>query len=448
MTTAAPDPTISRSVDMLNLFFQEGQDMGKTRGLQKGYLRAEGKSWIGYWWEEVRLTDGRLDWHRASRKICELTRTSESGRAVKITKHEAQRMFHDTILEKLEIRTTNPQSLATLKEFVELKFRPNLILKRRKTQEHWRNMLDNHILPTLGSKQLRDIRPDLVESLILIKVAAGKSPQTVWHIRTCISSLFKKAKRIGWYSGELPTFGIEMPKLTHRERTALSRGQAIVLLEHLPFTCRSMVLTLALTGLRIGELCGLRWSRVNLTEEKVSMGADQLAPKTIAVREAFVRVYGKQIKDEDKGGQFQGLKTPKSKRDIPLVPLVVKVLEKLQSESKFTKPEDPVFAGRNGTPIDAHNELSRRLKPILKALEMPPISWHDLRHTASTFASDAGLTEAERQKILGHADVRMTRSYTHAHDDLIRGAMGKMAEGLDVMDKPAKVLEMPKRKTA
>jgi hypothetical protein len=111
---------------------REEQDMGKTRGRQKGYLRAEGRSWIGHWWEEIRLLDGRLYWHRTSKKICETTRISEAGRNVKVTKHEAQRVFQDTILDKLEIRTTNPQSLATLKEFVDLKFRPTLVLKRRR----------------------------------------------------------------------------------------------------------------------------------------------------------------------------------------------------------------------------------------------------------------------------------------------------------------------------
>lgn len=422
--------------------------MARRRGRQKGYLKNEGKSWIGYWWEEVRLADGKLDWHRASRAICATSRTSETGRTIKVTKPEAQRVFNETILDKMEVRSLNPQSLATLKEFVEQKFRPTLVLKRRKTQEHWRNMLDNHILPVLGAKQLRDIRPDTVENLILSKVALGKSSQTVWHIRTAISTIFKKAKRIGWFSGDLPTYGIEMPKLKHAERVALTRDQAITLLEHLPFTLRSMVLVLALTGLRIGELSGLRWRRVNLTGKPVQIDGEALPALTLAVRESYVRVYGKQIDKAQRGGQYQEVKTRKSRRDIPMIGLVVKVLLRTQAESKFSGPEDPVFAGRTGAPVDAHNELARKLKPILAALEMPSISWHDLRHTAATFASDAGMTEAERQRILGHEDERMTRHYSHAHAELIRASMETMAEGLDVIDQPAKVLEMPKRKIA
>lgn len=421
--------------------------MARRRGRQKGYLKSEGPSWIGYWWEEIRLSDGRLDWHRASKAVCPNTRISETtGRTLTVTKREAQRVFQETVLDKLEIRTTNPQSLATLKEFVELKFRPTLVLRRRKGKEHWKNMLDNHILPALGAKQLRDVRPDDVQNLILVTVAAGLSSSTVWAIRTAISTLFKKAKRIGWYSGDLPTYGIEMPKLVHAERIALSREQAITLLEHLPFMLRAMVLVLALTGLRIGELTGLRWRRVNLSDSPIQIdSSEQLAPLALAVRESYVRVYGKSLDASERGGQYQDVKTRKSRRDVPMVALVVKVLKMVQAAGKHTGPDDPVFIGRNRTPIDAHNELARKLKPVLKALNLPDISWHDLRHTAATFGDIAGLTEAERERILGHSDERMTRHYTKASMEHVRAAMEKMADGFDVLDRPAKVVEIRKK---
>lgn len=445
MTSAAHGPIVA--CDKLYLTGGE-EELARRRGRQRGYLRQEGPSWIGYWWEEVRLKDGTLDWHRVSRVVSRITRTSDKGRESKVTRHEAQRVFQETILDKLEVRSLNPQSLATLKEFVELKFRPTLIInRRRKTREHWRNMLDNHILPALGSKQLREIRPDDVQNLVLQKLAAGLQPQTVWHVRTSISTLFKKAKLIGWYSGDLPTYGIEMPELIHQERTALTRAQAIDLLERLPLVTRAMALVLAMTGLRIGELCGLRWKRVNLASEPVAMNSETLAPFSIAVREAYVRVYGKGIENSERGGRYQEVKTRKSRRDVPLVALAVRVLEDVSAASKFTKPDDPVFAGRNGTPIDAHNELARKLKPALIELGLPDASWHSLRHTMATFADQAGLTEAERQRLLGHSNASMTRHYTHAEMARMRGPMEQMAEGFDgVMGRPQKVVEIDRKK--
>jgi integrase len=414
-------------------------DLARKRGRQKGYLRQEGPSWIGYWWEEIRLPSRALDWRRASRAICATSRTNESGRTIKITKHEAQRIFQETILDRLEVRSLNPQSIATLKEFVEQKYRPTIILKRRKTQEHLRNMLDNHILPELGGKQLRDFRPDDIENLVLRKFGAGKSSQTVWHIRKTLAAIFKRDKRIGWYQGELPTDGIEMPALKHRERIALTRDQTIDLLERLPIIDRAMVLVLALTGLRIGELCGLRWFRVNLTEVPATMEGEVLAPLSIAVRESFIRVSGKSLGEDQRGGQYQDVKTTKSRRNIPLVALATQILRDLKTSGKFTGPKDPVFAAGNGKPIDAHNELARKLKPALIELGIPRVSWHDLRHRSATFADQAWLTATERQRILGHSAASMTDHYTHAEMERVRAPMETMSKGFEaVMQRPTR----------
>jgi integrase len=78
---------------------------------------------------------------------------------------------------------------------------------------------------------------------------------------------------------------------------------------------------------------------------------------------------------------------------------------------------------------------------------MPEISRHDLRHTAATFADQAGLTEGERQRILGHSDERMTRHYTKAHADHLRVAMDKMADGRDVLDQPKKVVVIDQKRS-
>jgi integrase len=302
-------------------------------------------------------------------------------------------------------------------------------------------MLDNHILPELGKYQLRDVTSEHVQSLILSKIAEGKSPQTVWHIRATISALFKKAKGIKWFSGELPTEGIEMPALTHRERAALTKEQAILLLQRLPLRTRGMVLALALTGLRIGELLGLKWKRVNLTDKPIVCGPDLVEPRTAAIRETWVKVYGKHLGANTARGQYQDVKNVKNgPRDVPLLSLVVDALRKIRAESVFTGPDDPVFASSTGKPIDANNELARHLKPAVAALRsegqsIPPISWHDLRHTASTLADQAGLSEAEKQRILGHSE-KMTRHYTKAHLHHARMLMDHMQEGLEAAAMP------------
>lgn len=429
--------------------------MARRRGKQQGYLREEGPSWIGYWWEEVRLHDGSLVWHRAQKKICPRARVDGRGCARTVTKKEAQRLFDETVLSGLEVRNLNPQSLSTVEEFVKLKFEPQLAMKKRKGQEHYRNMLDNHVLPALGKKRLRDVNSDLVERLILAKLAPGAmaeglgySTQTVTHIRNTISTLFRKAKRIGWFSGDIPTDGIEMPEMVREERIAFSKDQIKKLVAALLSPVREVVIVLVLTGLRLGELEGLKWKRVNLTDGPLVCEGEDIPPFTILVRESFERV-SKKFSPDGQRGKYQTLKGKRSRRAVPLLPLSVATLKLIRNRSKFIGPNDPVFASRNGTPIDLHNYLDEGtkpakldekppelkssftcLKPALKYLGLTDASWHDMRHTANTWANQHKISVTERKKVYGWGDDRMADHYSHADMERVRLSMHGLDEGL------------------
>jgi hypothetical protein len=80
---------------------------------------------------------------------------------------------------------------------------------------------------------------------------------------------------------------------------------------------------------------------------------------------------------------------------------------------------------------------------------MPAVSWNDLRHTSATFADQAGLTEAERQRILGHSNARTTKHYTHAEMAHVRVPMEAMADGFEkAMATPPGVIVITRKKKA
>ncbi len=428
--------------------FQES-DMPKRAGIQKGTLKPKNGSWIGYWNE--RIWDPQLQksrWLKRSIKVLPLTKINpQTMRTVKVNKCEAQLVFDETVLLKMNVRTTNAPALATVRELWERKIQPQIIVRARKTQEHWRNMMENHILPVLGKRQIRDVRADDIQELISQEMARGSSPQTVWHVRTTVSSLFKRAKGIGWFSGDLPTEGVQMPRMRHQERQVLTRDQLTTLISALRSPAREVVAFLSMTGLRKSELQGLRWKRVNLTAEPVLCDGYVIAPFCIAVREQYLRVYGKHLGEKIDRGQWQDLKTrEQGSRDVPLSRAALELLESLTRGAAA----DPVFASRTGLPLNCDNILRRDVKKALISLGLPvTLDLHSLRHTQSTLADQAGVSAAERQKILGHASQKMTQRYTHAELERVRPAMETASEGIgEALRRPAAKVISIKRKAA
>ena len=141
------------------------------------------------------------------------------------------------------------------------------------------------------------------------------------------------------------------------ERVFLDPVQVRKLIAALPEPCRSIVLALALTGLRVGELLALRRKHLDF-----SAGV-------IRVRET---VYE---------GQFGSPKARSSRRDVPMSQPVREVLLRLSANAE---PDVLVFRSRAGTPINPKNLANRVLRPECRELKLPVIGWHSFPHTRNT----------------------------------------------------------------
>lgn len=74
----------------------------------------------------------------------------------------------------------------------------------------------------------------------------------------------------------------------------------------------------------------------------------------------------------------------------------------------------PVFVMGKGTPLDARNIINRSFNPLLEKAMLPPIRFHDLRHTCATVLLSKGVNPKFVQELLGHADIKMTLGmYSH-----------------------------------
>ena len=75
---------------------------------------------------------------------------------------------------------------------------------------------------------------------------------------------------------------------------------------------------------------------------------------------------------------------------------------------------DLVFTTRKGTPLDAQNIINRHFKPLLENAGLPPIRWHNLRHTCATLLARKNVNPKIVQDTLGHASLSMTLGiYSH-----------------------------------
>jgi integrase len=357
--------------------------------------------------------DGTETWHKFSRVIG----------PKEWTRKKAQREFDETILFKLDTATQCPQSLASLAEFVERKYKPDVLRGLKpNTQSQYRSLLKQHILPAIGSKRLRDIRREHIQTLIWGKVDQRLSSRTVAHIRKVVSAIFEYAVTINYYSGDNPASHLRMPeKRDVRKKTAYTREEAQALLDFLDSPEREMVLMSLLTSMNVAELCGLRWRYVNLTDQFALVDGEAIPPFRAAVRWNFTL------------GNLGSVKTGNRYRTVPLPAIVVESLRQLRDASGFTDSDDPVFASRNGTPVDANNTRNRAFKRASDVLRFH-VNWHAFRHTAATWAESVGMAMSDRVAMMGHGSAGMTQYYTHEDLDRQREGVERMAHGLKLAE--------------
>ncbi len=161
-------------------------------------------------------------------------------------------------------------------------------------------------------------------------------------------------------------------------------------------TFSALVLTLAYTGLRINEACGLVWADVDLDGSRIH------------VRKALVRTKGL-------GAYRSEPKTKNARRTIRVGSIVTERLRKLrQMTGAIPHGTAFVFASERGGPLHDSNLLRRRWHPLLKSLKLDTTGFHILRHTYASVVLQAGLDIGTVSKNLGHASPSITLAvYAH-----------------------------------
>jgi integrase len=387
------------------------------RRYQNGCIRKRGKRnpvWELLWWEDFLKEDGSFGRSLVSKTL---------GPVRDLTLRQARKLAEEH-LRPLNLGRVVPLSTITLQDFVEKQFVPNLFpVLKPSTRDRYRRTLNHHILPAFGSRRLCDVGTLDLQRFVLQKADTGLSWACVDHYRHLLSKIFSSAKKWGYYSGENPAAGVELPeKKSVREKHVLTPEQISSLLDVLREPVRTMFLVAILTGLRIGEVLGLRWKDLDLR-------AFQLR-----VEQAFYR------------GQVGSPKTQGSKRCIPLPPGLVDLLVQRRSQCMRNEPDDLLFQSASGKALSDTNLLHRHLKPAGRLMGAPWLNWHTLRRTHATLFQMVGGSLKDAQAQLGHAKLSTTLEiYTLPIPSQQRSAVEKLCQVLltNVDEKQKLAEEMP-----
>jgi integrase len=298
-----------------------------------------------------------------------------------------------------------PQATMTLADFARVEWRPNAELALKKSSvRYYVFELDKHIFPALGTLSLCELGRGQIEACLSNLKQKGYTGATLRGVRATLSTVLQAAVERG-YLDKNPAHGIRIREAdAKRERRFYSPAQVRQLLVELTQPCRTVVLLAVLTGMRIGEILGLRWKRVDLLRG------------TIEVAETF------------SDGQFGSPKTRSSHRVIPMSAALRRVVETHRSGAVRTAGDDLVLCTRKGTPLSPKNLYNRVLAPACDRIKQPRVSWHSFRHTHATVLAEVGESLKTAQALLGHSDLETTlNTYMHVIPDSQRRAVDRVA---------------------
>ncbi len=286
------------------------------------------------------------------------------------------------------------------------------------TYMRYKHLIETHIAPSLGKCKLIHINSQMIESYVASKLengrtdgAGGLSPKTVTDIITIIKSSMNYAECHGYdVSCNLRRLSV---KKREKEMRVLSRAEqkdlTKVLLYRTDLTKLGILLSLY-TGIRIGELCALRWENL------------QIETKTLQVRETMQRIQNPDSNTKSKTKIV--ITEPKSKCSVRDIPLPDFLLERIREHQ--SSPRAFVLTGKENQYIEPRTLQYRFYKYVAES-GIQKTNYHALRHTFATRCVEVGFEIKSLSEILGHANVNITLNrYVHSSFDLKYNNMCKL----------------------
>lgn len=315
---------------------------------------------------------------------------------------DARRLL-DEARQKMSILADRPTAPPTLAAFAASWLDHIAAVRRPKTLENYRYLLECHVLPVLGAVRLDRLTVRQIQALVDARRAV-LSANTIRRMHAVLRACLNQAIRWGMLSGPNPAERIDLPLPVGAEIQPLSPIEAQRLLQVVRMHRLAALYTVALAcGLRPGEALGLRWQDVDLERGilRVSVQLQRVGRTAVLVP----------------------LKTDRAQRLIVLPDIARASLaaHRVQQEAERARAGASwqdwglVFTTQQGRPLERRNVV-RLFKALLRKAGLPDRRLYDLRHTCASLLIAQGVHPRLIQDLLGHSTYRLTMdTYGHVY---------------------------------
>ncbi len=285
---------------------------------------------------------------------------------------------------------------------------------KNSTYVKYETIIEKHIKPKLGSCYPTALNTNLIE-LFSDKLIYedGLSPKTAKDILSSLRSVLKYTSK--QFNHNFPRIDISYPKDIKKEMRVLSKEEQSRFIQYLIDdidSCKFGVIIALYTGIRIGELCALRWNNISIKDKIIKITSTMQRLKDVSVNpQAKTTVV------------INSPKSNTSSRIIPMTDYITALCKEMnpQSSNAFILTGNENFM--------EPRTLQYRLGKYTKECCLEGVHFHTLRHTFATRCIEAGFEIKSLSEILGHSTTTITLDrYVHSSIELKRDNMQKLAD--------------------
>lgn len=290
-------------------------------------------------------------------------------------------------------REITPGNNMTLPEAVDLFFAERERKLKESTVSRYRYVVRQYIQPQLGAAPLYTLTEERVAAFYQRLQGQSLSPKSARDVGVLLRAILRMAAKRGCFCTGL---NAELPAYRKRQVEIFTEPEILRLAHHIvnkpDLTGLGVLLTLN-SGLRLGELCALRWSDIDL-------------------HAGFLRVEREVQRIYEKGCTRLIVQPPKSESSLRRIPLPTDILSLLAAH----RPENAgsfCLLTSSGDPLEPRT-MQNRYRSLLKRAGVPYRNFHALRHTYATRCIEQNVDVKSVSEMLGHSDVRITlQTYVH-----------------------------------